>query len=123
VTEHWQTGVMSRHMPWLLEMQPQQFVEMSKELAAEKGIKGGDILKVSSARGELHAVAVVTSRFKPFKVGGSTVHQIGMPWCFGWQYPGDARSGDSANLLTPFIGDANTMIPESKAFMVNVEKV
>jgi formate dehydrogenase major subunit len=122
VTEHWQTGVMSRHTPWLLEMQPQQFLELSRELAAEKGIKGGDVLKVSSARGELRAVAVVTSRFKPFKVGGSTVHQVGMPWCFGWQYPGDARSGDSANLLTPFIGDANTMIPESKAFMVNVEK-
>ena len=43
-------------------------------------------------------------------------------WCFGWQYPGDARSGDSANILTPFIGDANTMIPESKAFMVNLQK-
>ena len=123
VTEHWQTGVMSRHMPWLLEMVPQQFLEMSKELAAEKGIKGGDVLKVSSARGELRAMAVVTSRFKPFKVGGSTVHQVGMPWCFGWQYPGDEKSGDSANILTPFIGDANTMIPESKAFMVNVEKV
>jgi formate dehydrogenase major subunit len=122
VTEHWQTGVMTRHSPWLLEMQPQQFLEMSKELAAEKGIKGGDVLKVSSARGELLAVAVVTSRFKPFKVGGSTVHQVGMPWCFGWQYPVHGRQGDSSNLLTPFIGDANTMIPESKAFMVNVEK-
>jgi formate dehydrogenase major subunit len=122
VTEHWQTGVMTRHSPWLLEMQPQQFVEMSRELAAEKGIKNGDTLKVSSARGELRAVAMVTSRFKPFKVGGQTVHQVGMPWCFGWQYPGDPKAGDSANLLTPFIGDANTMIPESKAFMVNVEK-
>jgi formate dehydrogenase major subunit len=122
VTEHWQTGVMSRHTPWLLEMQPQQFLELSRELAAEKGIKGGDVLKVSSARGELRAVAVVTSRFKPFKVDGSTVHQVGMPWCFGWQYPNDPKAGDSANLLTPTVGDANTMIPESKAFMVNVEK-
>jgi formate dehydrogenase major subunit len=95
---------------------------MSLELAAEKGIKGGDRVKVKSGRGEITAVAVVTSRFKPFKIGGQTVHQVGMPWCFGWQYPNDPKAGDSANLLTPSIGDANTMIPESKAFMVNVEK-
>ena len=87
VTEHWQTGVMTRHSPWLLEMQPQQFVEMSKELAGEKGIKNGDRVKVTSGRGEISAVAVVTARFKPFKIGGQTVHQVGMPWCFGWQYP------------------------------------
>jgi formate dehydrogenase major subunit len=123
VTEHWQTGVMTRHSPWLLEMQPQQFVEMSKELAAEKGINNGDRVKVKSGRGEISAVAVVTSRLKPFKIGGQTVHQVGMPWCFGWQYPNDPKAGDSANLLTPTVGDANTMIPESKAFMVNVEKV
>jgi formate dehydrogenase major subunit len=45
-----------------------------------------------------------------------------MPWHFGWQYPEDGSGGDSSNILTPFIGDANTMIPESKAFMVNVKK-
>jgi formate dehydrogenase major subunit len=122
VTEHWQTGVMTRHQPWLLEMMPQAFVEMSKELAAEKGINNGDKVKVSSARGEVVAGAVVTARFRPFKVMGATVHQIGLPWCFGWQYPEDGSGGDSANLLTPTIGDANTMIPETKAFMVNVEK-
>ena len=53
VTEHWQTGVMTRHVPWLLEMQPQQFVEMSAELAKEQGIKNGEKVKVSSARGEV----------------------------------------------------------------------
>lgn len=121
-TEHWQTGVMTRHTPWLLEMQPEMFVEMSKELAAEKGIKNGDKVKVSSARGSLSAVAVVTERFKPFKVMNQTIHQVGMPWHFGWQFPVDGSGGDSANLLTPFIGDPNTSIPESKAFMVNVEK-
>lgn len=122
VTEHWQTGVMTRHTPWLLEMQPEMFVEMSKELAAEKGLKNGDKVKVSSARGSLQAVAVVTERFKPFKVMNQTIHQVGMPWHFGWQFPVDGSGGDSANLLTPFIGDPNTSIPESKAFMVNVEK-
>ena len=105
VTEHWQTGVMTRHTPWLLEMQPQQFVESEPGAGRGKGIKGGDRLSVTSARGELSAVAVVTARFKPFKVGDTTVHQVGMPWCFGWQYPADGSGGDSANLLTPFIGD------------------
>ena len=122
VSEHWQTGVLTRHEPWQLEMQPQMFVEMSKELAKEKGIKDGDKVTVSSGRGKLWAIAIVTDRFKPFKVAGSTVHQVGMPWCYGWQYPEDGSGGDSSNLLTPTVGDANTMIPESKAFMVNVEK-
>jgi formate dehydrogenase major subunit len=123
VTEHWQTGVMTRHQPWQLEMQPQVFVEMSKELAQEKGIKAGEKVNVSSARGKLWAVAVVTDRFKPMKIMNTTVHQVGLPWCFGWQYPEGGGGGDSANLLSPTIGDANTMIPETKAFMVNVEKV
>lgn len=122
MTEHWQTGVLTRHMPWLLEAAPQLYVEMSEELAADKGIKGGEKVTVKSARGELWAVAVVTKRFKPFKVAGSTIHQVGLPYHFGWQYPEDGSSGESANLLTPTIGDANTMIPESKAFMVNIEK-
>jgi formate dehydrogenase major subunit len=123
VSEHWQTGVMTRHEPWLLEMQPQMFVEISEELGKEKNIRNGEKVMVSSGRGELWAIAIVTNRLKPFKIGGSTVHQVGLPWHFGWQYPVDGSGGDSANLLTPTIGDANTMIPESKAFMVNVVKI
>jgi formate dehydrogenase major subunit len=122
VTEHWQTGVMTRHQPWQLEMQPQNFVEMSKELAGELKIRAGDKVKVSSVRGGVFAIAVVTGRFKPFKIMNTTVHQVGLPWCFGWQYPEDGSGFDSSNLLTPTVGDANTMIPETKAFMVNVEK-
>ena len=119
VTEHWQTGVMTRNIPWLLEMQPSMFVEMNPELAKEKGISNGDWVKVSSGRGEVEAVAIVTKRFRPFKVQGTTIHQVGLPWCYGWSTP---NAGDSANLLTPTIGDANTMIPETKAFQVNIEK-
>jgi formate dehydrogenase major subunit len=122
VTEHWQTGVLTRHLPWQLEMMPQQFVEISEELATEKGIKSGDKVTVSSARGKVWAIAWVTNRFKPFRVMDTTIHQVGLPWCFGWQYPEDGSSGDSSNLLTPTVGDANTMIPETKAFMVNIEK-
>jgi formate dehydrogenase major subunit len=122
VSEHWQTGVMTRHLPWLLEMQPQMFLELSQELGGEKGLKTGDQVLVSSARGQLSCVAIVTNRFKPFKIMDTTVHLVGMPWCFGWQYPADGSGGDSANLLTPFLGDPNTLIPESKAFMVNINK-
>ena len=121
VSEHWQTGVMTRRIPWLLELQPQQFVEMGTELAALRKIVSGDKVKVSSVRGSVEGVAIVTARMPSYHVGGQTVHMVGMPWCFGWQTP--KGSGDSANLLTPTVGDANTSIPESKAFMVNIEKV
>jgi formate dehydrogenase major subunit len=97
------------------------FVEMSEELAKLRGIKNGEKVKVSSARGELEAVAIVTTRFRPFKIGDVTVHEVGMPWCFGWMVPNNG--GESVNLLTPNVGDPNTMIPESKAFMVNVTKM
>jgi formate dehydrogenase major subunit len=125
VVEHWQAGGMSRWLPWLAEAQPQMFVEMSEELAQEKKIKNGQLARVSSARGEIEAVAVVTKRFKPFSVNGQVVHQVGLPWHFGWgggsQAPALA-TGDTANDLTPHVGDANTTIPEYKAFLVNVEK-
>ena len=119
VTEHWQTGVMTRNTPWLLELQPRQFCEISLELAKEKGINNGDQIEVSSARGKIEAVAMVTMRMKPFKIGDRIVHEIGLPWCFGWHTPG---VGDAANLLTPTAGDANTMIPETKAFMVGITR-
>jgi formate dehydrogenase major subunit len=123
VTEHWQTGVMTRWTPWLLEMQPDMFVEMSRELAGLKGIKNGEWVTVKSARGEVQAVAIVTMRLKPFTIDGTTVHQVGIPWHYGWRYPDPERKElRSANLLTPSIGDPNTMIPESKAFMVDVVK-
>lgn len=121
VTEHWQTGLMTRYLSLQVEAEPQMFVEMSEELAALRGIKNGERVLVSSPRGKVESVAIVTKRFKPFKVAGQTIHQIGMPWCYGWFIPRDG--GESSNLLTPTIGDANTAIPEYKAFMVNVEKL
>jgi formate dehydrogenase major subunit len=136
VSEHWQTGVLTRWCPWLVEMQPGMFVEMSVELAKERGIKNGEKVIVKSARGEVEATAIVTPRFKPFNIDGNIIHEVGIPWHFGWitqarpkkkygkldKKPQVFTYGDTANLLTPTIGDANTMIPESKAFMVNVVK-
>jgi formate dehydrogenase major subunit len=121
VTEHWQTGVLTRWLPWLIEAEPQVFCEMSLELAKLRGINNGDKVMVETPRDKIWAVAIVTSRLRPFNIAGNTVHQIGVPWHFGWIHPKDG--GDSANLLTPTIGDPNTMIPESKAFMANVRKL
>jgi formate dehydrogenase major subunit len=121
VTEHWQTGVLTRWLPWLIEAEPQMFCEMSLELAKLKEIKNGDRVIVETSRGKVEAVAIATARLKPFQVAGQTVHQIGIPWHYGWVHPKDG--GDSANLLTPTVGDPNTMIPESKAFMANVIKL
>ncbi len=118
-TEHWQTGIMTRNLPWLVELMPEMYIEMDVELAAEKGIKAGDKVIVSGARGEIEAVAIVTKRFQPLEVGGKTVHHIGAVWHFG--YSGMAK-GDSGNILTPHVGDANTTIPEYKTFLCNVRR-
>ncbi len=118
-TEHWQTGVMTRSLPWLVELMPEMYVEMGEELATEKGIRSGDRVIVSSARGEITAVAVVTKRFKPLRVDGKTLHHMGVIWHFG--YSGMAK-GDSGNILTPHVGDANTTIPEYKTFLCNVRR-
>ena len=119
VTEHWQAGQMTRNLPWLVELMPQMFVEMSEELAKERGIKTGELVTIESIRGKIQAVSIVTKRFKPFRLNGKTVHQIGLPWHWGFR---GLSSGDSANKLTPHVGDANTMIPEYKAFLVQVTK-
>ncbi|MGI9478276.1 MAG: molybdopterin dinucleotide binding domain-containing protein, partial [Hyphomicrobiaceae bacterium] len=121
--EHWQAGAMTRRVPWLMEMHPQMFVEMDHELAAKKGITNGDEVEVISARGRITCAAVVTYRFEPTEVQGQIVHRVGMPWHYGWEYPKDGSGGASANLLTPFVGDPNTLIPESKAFLVDIKKI
>jgi formate dehydrogenase major subunit len=120
-TEHWCTGALTRWQAWLLEMQPELYVEIGEKLAKEKGIKNGQRIKVSSIRGEAPCIAMVTKRFKPFMVEGKEIHQVGMPFNYGWLFPKDSGS-DSTNMLTPTVGDANTFCPEYKAFMVNIEK-
>jgi len=122
VSEHWQTGLMTRTQSYLMELQPQMFVEMSEALAKLKEIANGERVMVSSARGAVECTAIVTKRFTPFKIAGATIHQVGMPWNYGWRWPKTGKE-DSANLLTPSTGDPNTRIPETKAFMVNVARI
>jgi formate dehydrogenase major subunit len=119
VSEHWQAGMMTRNLPWLNELMPEPFVEMSEELARAKGISSGDEVKVITIRNTIKLKAAVTKRFKPFVINGETVHQVGVIW--HWGYCGGSR-GASANLLTPQVGDVNTRIPEFKAFLCDIKK-
>ena len=120
LVEHVGTGAITRRVPWLVELMPEMFVEISRELAAAKGIANGDTVTVASARGtSVIGKAVVTARLKPLQVNGTTVHYISLPW--NWGYKG-LKIGDSANLLSPRIGDPNTGIPEYRAFLCDIRK-
>lgn len=117
LTEHHTGGTMTRWLSWLSELQPQGFVEISPELGEEKGIRNGDWVTVSSPRGEVEARALVTGRMRPLNIDGHVIHQVGMPWHFG--YVGLAR-GDVANTLTAIVGDPNVSIHEGKVFVCNI---
>ena len=118
LTEHFQQW--TKHVRTSAIIQPQQFVEIGEGLAKEKGIANGDVVKVSSKRGFIKAVALVTKRIPALQVDGRTVHTVGMP--NHWGFVGLAKPGYLVNTLTPFVGDANTQTPEYKSFTVNIEK-
>lgn len=117
LVEHFHYWTKNVHMNAVV--QPQFFVEMSEQLAAEKGISPGGWVKITSNRGSVHGKAVVTKRFKPLQIDGKTVHSVGLPIHYG--FVGAARKSEPVNSLTPSVGDANSQTPEFKAFLVNVE--
>ena len=107
LTEHHLSGVMSRYLPMLAELHYAHFTEISHELARELGIANGDMVTVSSPRGKIHVKAMVTNRLKPFIVDGKTVHQIGVPWHWGFNgVPGlPGSKGDITNDLSATVGE------------------
>jgi formate dehydrogenase major subunit len=119
LVEHWQTGALTRNLPWLAELMPNMFVELSEELAREKGIKNGDNAIVSTTRGDVEAVACVTKRLKPFNLNGKTVHEVALSWQYGFK---GFATGDPANRLTPHIGDGTTVCPEYKAWLCDIRR-
>jgi formate dehydrogenase major subunit len=119
LTEHYLSGAMSRWLPMLSELMPELFVEISPELAQEKGIQNLDWVRVSSPRAQIRAKALVTRRLRPLQVDGRTIHHVGMPW--HWGYEG-LVTGDVVNELTALVGDPNVTIHEGKAFVCNIEK-
>jgi len=126
LTGHWLSGQMSRNLPWLAEMAPEMFVEISRELAEARGIAHGDWVKVTSPRGEVPARAFVTGRLRAYDLGGRKAEVVAMPWHFGFNgYITGGPDKDkvySANQLTHIAGDANTQIPEYKVFMCDIVK-
>ena len=117
LTEHFHYW--TKHSKINAALQPEFFVEISEELAKEKGIKPGGWVKVWSNRGSVRAKALVTKRIKPLICDGKTVHVVGIP--LHWGFMGQARKGFGPNSLTPFVGDANALTPEFKAFLVDIE--
>jgi formate dehydrogenase major subunit len=120
LTEH--EHYVTQHVSHLVRLQPEAFVEVPAELAREKGIQSGDMVRVWSKRGKMEVKALVTKRLGPLTIDGKKVFQIGIP--IHWGYVG-IKTGDHwlANALTPFVGDATVRTPEFKSFLVNLEKM
>jgi formate dehydrogenase major subunit len=128
LTEH--EHYVTQHVPLLVGLQPQAFVEVPEELAKEKGIANGDRVRVWSERGKIEVAAAVTKRLGPIKLAGSDkpVYHIGIP--IHWGFVGVSADQNPekskfwlANALTPFVGDVGARTPEFKAFLVNIEKI
>jgi formate dehydrogenase major subunit len=124
LTEHYHYW--TKNNPVNVQLVPEPFVEIPVELAASRGINGGDKVRVTSARGSYVAKAMVTRRIKPMKINGKTTYQIGIP--IHWGYRGIAEdegrtAKDPANLLSPTVIDPNAHTPELKGFLVRLEKV
>jgi formate dehydrogenase major subunit len=119
LTEHHLSGSMSRWSPWLAELQPELFVELSPELAEEKSIHNLDWVTISTPRGVIKAKALVTRRLRPLKINGTTIHHVGMPWHWGYQ---GVVTGAVVNELSALVGDPNVSIHEGKAFVCNIER-
>lgn len=114
LTEHHTAGGMSRWLPYLAELQPEFFCEVSPELAAERGLENGGWATIVSARTAIEARVLVTERMTPLVIGGHTIHQVGLP--YHWGVGKDALvSGDAANDLLGVALDPNVQIQESKA--------
>ncbi len=112
VTEHHTAGGMSRWTPHLNELMPEMFLEVSPELAALRGLANGQWCHVVTARSAVEGKALVTDRAKPLRLGGVTVHQIGVPWHWG---SNGLSTGDAANELLSVALDPNVHIMETKA--------
>jgi len=112
LTEHHTAGAMTRTLPYLAELQPEMFCEVSPELARERGLRHGEWATIVSSRAAIEARVMVTERVKPLTVDGRTIHQVGLP--YHWGNRGLAK-GDSANDLFPFALDPNVHIQEVKA--------
>lgn len=114
LTEHHTTGAMSRPLPYLAELQPEAFCEMSREMAEELGLDNGDWATIVTARTAIELRVLVTGRVRPLRLNGKVVHQIVMPYHWGYS-SGGVITGDVVNDLPSIVLDPNVYIQESKA--------
>ncbi len=119
LTEHHLSGTMSRWLPWLAELQPELFCEISPEHAGEIGVRNTEWVVISTPRGSIRAKALVTPRIRPYQLKDKKVHHVGLPW--HWGYKGLSK-GDVVNNLSALVGDPNVTIHEAKVFVCNVSK-
>jgi formate dehydrogenase major subunit len=119
VTEQYTSGSMSRWNSWLSELMPEMFAEISPELAAEKGIENLDWVVVSTPRNQIECKALVTRRLRPFRHNGKVIHEIGLP--YHWGYKG-LVTGAMANDLIALSEEPNVYIQEDKALTCNLRK-
>jgi formate dehydrogenase major subunit len=117
LTEHHTAGGMSRWLPYLAELQPEFFCEVSPELAAERGLEHLGWATIATARNVVEARVLVTSRVPPLTVQGHRLHQVGLPYHWGWS---GYSTGDSANDLVGISLDPNVHIQEDKAFACDI---
>jgi formate dehydrogenase major subunit len=117
LTEHHTAGGMSRFLPYLSELQPEFFCEVSPELAAERGLEHMGWATLITARSAIEARVMVTRRMTPLRAGGRTVHQIGLPWHWG---ANGLTTGDAANELSHLSLDPNVHIQEVKALACDI---
>jgi len=119
LTEHHLSGTMSRWLPWLAELQPELFCEISPEHAQEIGVNNTDWVVISTPRGSIRAKALVTRRIRPYQLKERQVHHVGLPW--HWGYKG-LTTGDVVNNLSALVGDPNVTIHEAKVFVCQVAR-
>jgi formate dehydrogenase major subunit len=118
LTEHHTAGGMSRSVPYLAELQPEMFCEVSPELASERGLEHGGWATIATARAVIEARVLVTDRVRPLDVDGRTIHQVGLP--YHWGRKGLVR-GDAANELLSIVLDLNVHISEYKVATCDVQ--
>ncbi len=113
------SGIMTRYIPWLAELQPAAFCEIDPQLAVECGIASGDTVTISTPLGEMECKALVSGRLRPLRIGGKRVHTVGIPYNYGAL--GFAR-GQSPGALIPLVADPNVSIHESKSLTCAIRR-
>jgi formate dehydrogenase major subunit len=118
LTEHHTAGGMSRTLPYLAELQPEFFCEVSPQLAAARNLEHGGWATIVTTRAAVEARVLVTPRIKPLTIGGQTMHLVGVPYHWG---ANGIATGDSGNELLSIVLDSNVHISEYKTASCDIQ--